>query len=920
MRKDNEISGFSSFTDGYYGVYSSTAANGHGPLYNAASRIIAGGGRKTLAAAAIAGMLVNNFDANVYAEIIASGSTVTVLSNTSITGAQLLYSNTVLSVYGSSISTVLSGGGQEYLLPGGRSFFTAVYDGGTQSIYSSGIASNTAVNAGWQAIYSGGMANYAEVSSSGMHVVFGGGSSLNAVINSGGTAAIDENAYVSGLTLNEGGKVNITVNSGTFVSADYHGENLKISGGSALINGEIPSYISGGTGGGMVLNSGDIISAMGGAFLTGIEAKNGGTIKAASGGYSDHAAVSSGGLIYVEESGAANNAHIYSGGNMLVQSNGTASGTEIDNGAVQFVYMLGTDYNARVSSGGIQVILEYGIANGTEILSGGIQSVEADGQSFSAVISGGVQSINGGETISAAVYSGGSQIIESGGMAIDTIVNSGGIQILSNGTAANAIINNGGTALFQPGGNISGVSVSSGGTMAISGNNAVSGTMALNSGGNVVLMRKSSSEPVVLSIENLALNDGGIDGGTIEMTVSETDPGNSDKIIITNSITGHFILSVNSVADQSKPAAEEIPLVEYAGADVSNASFALKNGKYSFGWYEYALSEENSGYYLKSIGLNPAGKAISAAPAVVNAAIRVSLNSLQKRLGDLRGMGNSDSSNGIWGRGYYKSLTVKDSTETDMNVSGIEAGYDFRVSGAEGDGTGLYLGIMAGKTSVSGIKNKNSSSPEKEGSGSGFLGGAYLTYLSGDGCFLDLTARAGSNDFDLYSYAGGDWLLLDVARNFMAASIEAGKTFDLRSHGSGLKFEPKAEIQYMSLGSDRPVFKNGSGEIEIAGTSYTTGIVSLNASYSWQRKSGLAVQPYAEISYSSGLSGEETIAFAGKTQKYSVKDSILESVFGLNMQLSDNMYFHAAVSSEKGSKIESFGADAGIRYMFGSKK
>ena len=377
---------------------------------------------------------------------------------------------------------------------------------------------------------------------------------------------------------------------------------------------------------------------------------------------------------------------------------------------------------------------------------------------------------------------------------------------------------------------------------------------------------------------------------------------------------GHFILSVNSVADQSKPAAEEIQLVEYDGADSSNASFTLKNGKYSLGWYEYELTEGDAGYYLRSSGLNPVGKAISAAPILTNAAIRVSLNSLQKRLGDLRGMGNPDSTHGVWGRGYYKSLTIKDIVETDMNISGFEAGYDFRISSSEENV--IYLGIMAGSTSVSGIKNKNTTLPEKEGSGSGFLGGAYLTYIGGNGCFVDLTARAGSSDFDLYSYSGGDWLLLDVARNFMAASIEIGKTLDLRSNGIGLRFEPKAEIQYMSLGQDRPVFKNGSGDIKIDGTSYMTGIASLNASYSWQRRNGLAVQPYAEISYSSGLSGEETITYSGKTEKYSFKDNSIESVFGLNMQLSENLYFHAAVSSEKGSKIESSGADAGIRYMF----
>lgn len=47
---------------------------------------------------------------------------------------------------------------------------------------------------------------------------------------------------------------------------------------------------------------------------------------------------------------------------------------------------------------------------------------------------------------------------------------------------------------------------------------------------------------------------------------------------------------------------------------------------------------------------------------------------------------------------------------------------------------------------------------------------------------------------------------------------------------------------------------------------------------------------------------------------------VFEGRLGLNMQLSENLYWHAAASFETGSKQQAYGADAGIRYMFGKRK
>ncbi len=45
----------------------------------------------------------------------------------------------------------------------------------------------------------------------------------------------------------------------------------------------------------------------------------------------------------------------------------------------------------------------------------------------------------------------------------------------------------------------------------------------------------------------------------------------------------------------------------------------------------------------------------------------------------------------------------------------------------------------------------------------------------------------------------------------------------------------------------------------------------------------------------------------------------IEARLGVNMQLTSILYWHAAANWEDGHSQKSYGADAGIRYMFGGK-
>ncbi|MBO4556504.1 MAG: AIDA repeat-containing protein, partial [Elusimicrobiales bacterium] len=817
---------------------------------------------------------------------------------------------------------------------------------------------------GTEKIFSGGIANSATVNSVGGQIVASGGIADGTIVNSGGRLHVESGGSAINIKQNVGGRVYAIVygDSATYVIGTNENGSFRLENGVAdnfVINSDAYQYVlNGGIANSTLVNSrGSQEVRTGGTVNDTIINENGsqmissggiandtvvnglyGTQYISSGGIANRTTLSDMGYQYLYSGGTANNTVLNSGGQQRIY--GTANNTVVSNYGYQHIYSGGSVNNTvinsngsqmissgglsistTINSGGKQFVQSAGVASATDIKAGGWQIISAGGSAIDySVEEGGSQVIMaGGFAANAAIFSGGSQIISSGGNIINMTLSSGGTQdILPGGAASGTVISRGGIMNLSFGGIASDLTVNNGGTAVIYGNNILSGDNVLSSGGEIRLSRPDISTPVVLTVETLSAN-----GGTVAMNMNFAQPGESDKIVISGTHTGNAIISIKTVKGGEPVKDDSLKVVEYSGGAAADGTFSLKGGKWDTGWYEYTLDRGDSDgngndYYLRSTGeMTPIAKTTMAAPEMANAAVNVALNSLQKRLGDLRNMGDGNAQHGTWARGYYQSLTLKDKVETEMKVSGMEAGYDFRLSGAgSSNGEGTYLGIMAGKTSVSGINGKSKAgNQESKGEGTGILGGAYLTYIGEAGFFADLTARAGTNKLDLsaYSASEGDWLKFSPKRTFVAASMEAGMSFG----NGGLKIEPKAEMQYMNISGKDVEIDGLDDKIKFGGTSYITAIGTLNAAYSWKRSNGLITQPYAEISYSQGLSGEEEITYAENKDKASMKGGFIEGRIGLNMQLTENLYWHAAASIESGKKQESFGADAGMRYMFG---
>lgn len=305
-------------------------------------------------------------------------------------------------------------------------------------------------------------------------------------------------------------------------------------------------------------------------------------------------------------------------------------------------------------------------------------------------------------------------------------------------------------------------------------------------------------------------------------------------------------------------------------------------------------------------------------PLMNSVIARSGMNSLQKRMGDLRNMAEGSNQNGIWARTYYKDMRVKDLVETDMSLFGVEAGYDWLFTPNEPNK--LYAGVMIGYANAGSIKTeKENGSVYGDGKGTSPSVGIYATLINDDKWFVDLAARNFWTKLDMTHYsASGNQLKFEPERNIFAVSLEGGKEFTRDLGGdSFIRIEPKAEIEYMSASSDEVKVKGGTGALAYDKANYLSAKGAIMAAYSMRQPNGLLIEPLLELAYRYEFMGEGDVSYGGAKETTSLKGGTLEAGLGINMQLTENLYWHAVGSYEAGDKLQGWGLNAGIRYAFG---
>ena len=710
------------------------------------------GGRRAVYTAAVGAMLANNTALPAYGAgtYVSAGKTVTGATITS-GNSQIIYSA------GVADSTTIYGGLQ-VVSSGGVATNTTMYQDGWQFVSSGGVASNTTINPGGQRVSAGGVANTTIINSGGAQHLQSGGVANATTINSRGWQNVEGGGLANGTTINSLGWLNVAsggVASNTTINSVGH---LGVSSGgvaneTTIHSGGSQNVYVGGVVSDTTIHDGGLQFVHAGGKTYNVRQHSGGKMFViVSGGDAETyvEGTNARGEAFSLQNGKASNFILYSGGSQHVKSGGVASATTINGGAqylssggmasattidggTQYVSSGSLAHETTILRYGTQEVSRGGVASNTTINEGGLQNVSSGAVVSATIVAGGTQNVSsGGKAYNVMQYSGGNinadvyggdtetyvtgtnasgeaftlqngvasnfilyagglQNVSSGGVASATTINEGGLQnVSSSAVASNTTLNSGAVNLYE-GGLISGLNAT-GGDLNVYGNNTLQGNINL---ADAQVNINHTTGMNTLGIENLSANN-----AVFNMNV-DLETQTADKLNITDSYSGNANLKLTNVAPTAQATTGDgIKLVEFADTATVNGTFDLLGGKWDEGGYVYKLAQGTAAgtgqdYYLRNTQeLTDTFKTMLNVPIMNVVIAQTGMNSLQKRLGDLRAMDNTQAKQGVWVRSYYKDMTVDDLIKTDANLFGAEAGYDWLFRAEEP--TKLYAGVLVG--------------------------------------------------------------------------------------------------------------------------------------------------------------------------------------------------------------------------------
>ena len=948
---------------GRWAVYTATVAamlanNMALPAYGAGTYVSAG---KTVTGATI----TSGNSQIIYSAGVANSTTIygglQVVSSGGVATNTTMYQDgwQFVSSGGVASNTTINPGGQR-VSAGGVANTTIINSGGAQHLQSGGVANATTINSrGWQNVEGGGLANGTTINSLGWLNVASGGVASNTTINSVGHLGVSSGGVANETTIHSGGSQNVyvggvvsdtTIHDGglQFVHAGGKTYNVRQhSGGKMFVivsGGDAETYVEG------TNASGETFSLQNGRASNFI-LYSGGSQHVKSGGVASATTIH-GGAQYVSDGGTALETTIH-GGEQYVSAGGVASATTIHGGA-QYVSAGGTALETTIH-GGTQDVSAGGVASNTTINEGGLQNVSSGAVVSATIVAGGTQNVSsGGKAYNVMQYSGGNinadvyggdtetyvsgtnasgevftlqngvasnfilyagglQNVSSGAVASDTLVAGGTQNVYSSGVASNTTLNSGAVNLYE-GGLISGLNAT-GGDLNVYGNNTLQGNINL---ADAQVNINHTTGMNTLGIENLSANN-----AVFNMNV-DLETQTADKLNITDSYSGNANLKLTNVAPTAQATTGDgIKLVEFADTATVNGTFDLLGGKWDEGGYVYKLAQGTAAgtgqdYYLRNTQeLTDTFKTMLNVPIMNVVIAQTGMNSLQKRLGDLRAMDNTQAKQGVWVRSYYKDMTVDDLIKTDANLFGAEAGYDWLFRAEEP--TKLYAGVLVGFVSTRNIKTKKSDGVYDKGDGEAPGVGVYATLLNENGWFVDLAARNFWSKLDMKNHSStGTELAYKPNRNVVAASVEVGKSINSElARNKFIRIEPKVEIGYMHASAENASVGDTGNDIRYNAANYVNAKAGVLLAYNAVRDNGLLIEPLLELAYRYEFAGKDDLAYAGAAEKSDLSGGTLEVNAGLDMQLTKNLYWYGLGSYEAGNIVKGWGVHAGIRYAFG---
>ena len=279
---------------------------------------------------------------------------------------------------------------------------------------------------------------------------------------------------------------------------------------------------------------------------------------------------------------------------------------------------------------------------------------------------------------------------------------------------------------------------------------------------------------------------------------------------------------------------------------------------------------------------------------------RLDIDSLRKRMGDLRFRNMKDDS-GLWARDFHGAY---EGQGIDSRYNGFQLGYDYAANEKS-----LY-GFFAERT-ISNPKYSYGSSKDH-----GLSGGLYGTWFGDSGVYTDVVAKWGRNDTELHTRGG--WPdSANYRTRSESLSVEWGKTF---TRDDGLFLEPEAQMVFGRLGSKD--YTTSRGRTVHMG-SYDSAIGRLGILLGKRVTEGdHPYDYYLKFSLLHEFGGERNFHLAapdGETMDYSedYRDTWQEAGFGGTWHINGNTSIYAdAERSFNGSWHKKWQWNLGINWQF----
>lgn len=400
------------------------------------------------------------------------------------------------------------------------------------------------------------------------------------------------------------------------------------------------------------------------------------------------------------------------------------------------------------------------------------------------------------------------------------------------------------------------------------------------------------------------------------------DSSPTDKLVVQNSLTGQTELTIfDNGSGMGGTTLNGIQIIDAKSTTLNTGTFTLKGGVLDTRAYEYELFKgdvdglDNDSWFLRSTGkATNTANTLANLPALHLSIVKTGMNSLRKRMGDLR-QDYGEHLNGLWVRSYAKYLEIEEHIDTNLNLYGMEAGYDVRLY-EDCDNT-VYAGLMAGYLYADNIHTKQTNAYKGTGNGHTPSAGGYLTWFNQNGWFMDATLRYFWSNLNLQSRASnGQYITFDPNRTFITSSAELGRafTFDAGTKANYI-LEPKIEVQYAHANS-KTYQTNTNLPFRYGATQSLLGRVAIQASYEYFQECNVVWSPFVELGVTHEFKGRTSINYDGGTFKSDVSGTGFEFTMGLNTKMSENWNFYSELMFERGQVYNAVLGNIGFRYNF----